>query len=418
MKKLFRKLFPGKNNKVMNKTFTSVNEKIKQTHNPEKKEHIPQKKIIPEWYSTNGKYGFRDQDGNIVIEAIYEYHGEFIEGLARVSINKKWGYINTLGKVVVPLKYDKAYDFRNSFAVVGNYDTSWAFGIINKSGKEIFKPNFDPTRTPEKISEATTFVEGLMAIRYNASGYDRDWGFLDTNGNLAISKLKGIAEVSSFSEGLCKVCSSPYGKSGFINKAGEIVIECAFDDASYFSEGLAAVKKGNKWGYIDSHGNEILPFIYDRAYIFENGKATVETDGERVIIDRNGHKIESPANSKKIDYDKIADDFIKELDKLKKLKNYDPSDDNDYSAQILTEELAKKLISLNLKENSVMLDKIKKEFQKDSWLFKYYFSYIGWDDMGCKFKTSTSIYKELFKLKPDYVEWLMNEILSDTFKNE
>jgi len=38
--------------------------------------------------------------------------------------------------------------------------------------------------------------------------------------------------------------------------------------------------------------------------------------------------------------------------------------------------------------------------------------------MGCKFKTSTSIYKELFKLKPDYVEWLMNEILSDTFKNE
>ncbi len=32
-------------------------------------------------------------------------------------------------------------------------------------------------------------------------------------------------------------------------KTGKVVIEWQFDQATSFSEGLAAVKVGNKWGY-------------------------------------------------------------------------------------------------------------------------------------------------------------------------
>ena len=40
------------------------------------------------------------------------------------------------------------------------------------------------------------------------------------------------------------------GKSGYIDKTGKFAIALQFDEAASFSEGLAAVKVGNKWGYV------------------------------------------------------------------------------------------------------------------------------------------------------------------------
>ena len=48
------------------------------------------------------------------------------------------------------------------------------------------------------------------------------------------------------------------GKYGFINTKGEQVIECKFDGALDFSEGLAAVEKGGKWGHVNTKGNFIV----------------------------------------------------------------------------------------------------------------------------------------------------------------
>jgi translation initiation factor 6 (eIF-6) len=42
----------------------------------------------------NGKYGFIDTKGNLVIPPVYDDAWHFSEGLARVEINGKWGYID------------------------------------------------------------------------------------------------------------------------------------------------------------------------------------------------------------------------------------------------------------------------------------------------------------------------------------
>ena len=47
---------------------------------------------------------------------------------------------------------------------------------------------------------------------------------------------------------------------GFIDKNGKVVIEPQFDDAGYFSEGLAGVEKDGKWGFIVKSGNDVEPF--------------------------------------------------------------------------------------------------------------------------------------------------------------
>ena len=54
------------------------------------------------------------------------------------------------------------------------------------------------------------------------------------------------------------------------------VITPKYEDAKRFSEGLAAVKLGDKWGYINESGEVVIDFQYDYAHSFAEGKALVE----------------------------------------------------------------------------------------------------------------------------------------------
>ena len=68
----------------------------------------------------------------------------------------------------------------------------------------------------------------------------------------------------------------PKNKWGFVDKAtGEVVIPYIYKEVSPFSEGLAAVKSGNKWGFIDKTGKVVIQFNYDGAGGFSEGLAPV-----------------------------------------------------------------------------------------------------------------------------------------------
>lgn len=69
--------------------------------------------------ATTGKYGYKDQKGNIVIEPKYAYARKFKEERAEVSdLNDKHGYIDKTGKEIIPLKYDLTFDFSEGLATV------------------------------------------------------------------------------------------------------------------------------------------------------------------------------------------------------------------------------------------------------------------------------------------------------------
>ena len=95
----------------------------------------------------NGKYGFADENGNIVIKAQYDKVGEFEDGLAAVAIlnekESKMGFINTKGEVVIPIKYDNGSEFRNGVALVF-LDKKW--GAVNRFGDMVLNMEFDDAR--------------------------------------------------------------------------------------------------------------------------------------------------------------------------------------------------------------------------------------------------------------------------------
>ncbi|MDY4882670.1 MAG: WG repeat-containing protein, partial [Muribaculaceae bacterium] len=73
---------------------------------------------------------------------------------------------------------------------------------------------------------------------------------------------------------------------GYIDTAGNEVIPCKYNAAEAFSEGLAEALRNDKWGYIDRIGKEVIPFIFDCTSEFENGKADVNLDGKPGTIDK------------------------------------------------------------------------------------------------------------------------------------
>ena len=126
----------------------------------------------------------------------------------------------------------------------------------------------------------------------------------DDNGNafiyvLFIAILIIFINLESKNEALtdgdyCKdgmIVAEKYGKYGYIDKTGNIVVPFKYDRAWNFSEGLARVMKDGKRGFIDKTGKEIVPCIYDSASGFYEGLAQVMKDGKRFFIDKTGREV-------------------------------------------------------------------------------------------------------------------------------
>jgi hypothetical protein len=119
---------------------------------------------------------------------------------------------------------------------------------------------------------------------------DEKWGFIDYAGQMMIEPRFDDL-VSNFSEGLCNVFvgnpKTEEGKWGFIDETGKYVIEPMYDDAWEFHEGLAAVEEGIYYGYIDTSGNWVIDPQYVMSFGFSEGLAMVWVDEGQIVDDVN-----------------------------------------------------------------------------------------------------------------------------------
>ena len=73
--------------------------------------------------------------GEFVIEPKYDDIISFHEGLAVVDLDGKSGYINEQGKIVIPIVYGQASVFRDGVALVSSDGKS--FYHIDKQGRRV-----------------------------------------------------------------------------------------------------------------------------------------------------------------------------------------------------------------------------------------------------------------------------------------
>lgn len=144
----------------------------------------------------------------------------------------------------------------------------------------------------EKLIPIAGFKEGLALAK---AFPDRKYGFIDKAGELVIPcKWNDAYE---YCEGLAAVRDSN-NKWGFIDKAGNLAISCKWEDVSWFHEGLVSVRKTNgKYGYIDKTGKVVLSTIWNQANDFSEGLAYVSLLRSSYFIDTLGNFILEEENN-------------------------------------------------------------------------------------------------------------------------
>jgi hypothetical protein len=114
----------------------------------------------------NGKYGFCDSRGVVIVEPRFDYALSFSAGRAVVRIDGKYGYVNTDGHFAVKPQFDWAFSFYDG---VGAVQQGRLWGLIDKDGAWKVKPSF---------KQIGPLVGGLYAVTT-----DDKKGFIDSNGN-------------------------------------------------------------------------------------------------------------------------------------------------------------------------------------------------------------------------------------------
>ena len=83
-----------------------------------------------------------DFTGQVTIAPQFDYADRFVEGLAQVKINNKWGFINPAGSIVIKPQFDETDRFSEGLALVGIKDRCFSrfyTTLINHGKKLEFK---------------------------------------------------------------------------------------------------------------------------------------------------------------------------------------------------------------------------------------------------------------------------------------
>jgi hypothetical protein len=230
------------------------------------------------------------------------------EDLHPVGVDGKIGYIDGSGRVVIEPQFQRAEIFSEGLAPAGVGDTPFScrWGYIDKAGAWVIQPQFG-----EGLG---AFTEGLAVIQQHQPDGSFLYGYIDKTGDWVIEPR--FTDAKPFSEGLaCVATDDAQGmrRYGYIDKTGTFVIDPQFDLAFSFSEGLAAVRVPGKhdllyWGYIEKTGAWVIKPTFDLACSFSEGLAFVSALNGRDGYD-NGCVDKTGVWVFKLDYHEELKDF-------------------------------------------------------------------------------------------------------------
>jgi len=292
----------------------------------------------------DGKVGYINQHGQIVVTPRFNEGYTFTDGMAIVGLAGKYGYLDLTGTVVLPLQYAEAHGFGNNHAQVLTVSGEKVF--IDRKGRQIFKKisrtgietsadfNDDDGLAMARVGEKWGFIDrnlkmkipavydnvwpfghGTAAVRFK-----RKWGIINTVGayivepryeevlplidddilQVKLNEKWGLINIHTMqfvmppryldmgwmSEGLIPFSTMKaddlfhHGSWGFIDIKGNIIIKEQFRASEHFQSGLAAVKIGEKWGYINRSGTMVIKPRFGEVSGFRGNIATVHFRNE------------------------------------------------------------------------------------------------------------------------------------------
>jgi hypothetical protein len=228
----------------------------------------------------DSRWGFIDYSGREVIPLVYdEVVSSFENGLAQVRFRFYYGFIDRLGNEVVPVEYERI-DLLGETLLIVQRNENW--GLINYKGEEIIPFEY------QKLNNAYNRYEEVTN-KYLIAQKGGLFGIIDLAGTVLLPFR--YKEIYGFSEGRAAV-QSLNRKWGYIDESIQEAISCKYDYAGQFTEERAAIGRDEGYGYIDLLGQEVVPPYYDAVgRHYSDGLATVCIKDKWGAVDKNGIEV-------------------------------------------------------------------------------------------------------------------------------
>lgn len=302
--------------------------------------------LVPFYDNESGSYGYKNEQGEIVIAPAYDEAEEFENDVAVVRVDDRHGLIDQSGKIVIPCEFYSLYAYRNGWVkaekdkidylytsrgqlmlqlpevtwwyvpeegiIRAKKDTGW--GTMNMSGETII---------PFIYASLGPCINGWLSY---FDDEDRKWGWLDKQGDVMVpaehlevgvwskkywwSRNKNGYTLYDYNcnvicdEGWTKIAEPAKGMAAvktadgwkFIDEHFNTVLQLPpiYEWVEHFDGELAAVKRDGLWGYIDASGNEVIKPAYTHVGWFREGLAVVEVGEYKGYINREGEWVIPP----------------------------------------------------------------------------------------------------------------------------
>ncbi len=240
----------------------------------------------------NEIFTFIDSNGKSIFGIDFEKAENFNEGMAEVRVKGKWGFINVNGEMVIQPQFFDSHKFSCGLSVVSQ---KGSHGYMNTKGQIVIIPQFD---------RVCHFVDNKAWVLK-----DGKWGCINKMGVYLIAPH--YSDTKDFSEGYAWVNKDRLW--GLVDSVGNYLIapddrnpliyghNATFKIFGNFNNGLIISKVNNKVGYCDKTLKKVIPAKFEKAFDFQNGFACVKIDGLWGIIDTTGgYRVEPKFNDIKL----------------------------------------------------------------------------------------------------------------------
>ncbi len=218
-------------------------------------------------FEKNGKLGFIDSNGNVVIEPKYDT-------ITTCPCTK--GYIATI-------KPENSY--RTTYTIDLSFQEMWSYPH-KCDGSSAYTYIWNSSSQSVSVQNSETQVSGGALL---PEAVETDGGNYAIAANGKIQSQEEYSNAGIFTGGVVAVEKD--GKWGYVNWTGEKIIPFSYDaiegysatgkeDTPYeCSEGYITVLKDGKYGVFSSDGKEVIPCRYKHMTTVHDGRVFVSNDG-------------------------------------------------------------------------------------------------------------------------------------------
>ena len=224
-----------------------------------------------------GKQILVNKEGTEVLNSGYDEIKQVLKSSENGVIftsNGKYGVMNLNGEVKISAEYDSLKESKSGLLIVNK---AGKFGIIDILNIVKLEPTYISLTYNEKadiyIAEKEDFINDIIDNQFTVrqtgilTELNEDKGYIalrqgdeDKYYNFKFEEKKATDIFTSNT--LFK--SKKDGKYGFVDKNGKVVVDYNYDDVTFQNKyGYVGVKKDGKWGSIDSKGNVVQEPTYN-----------------------------------------------------------------------------------------------------------------------------------------------------------